>query len=126
MRVISLDHLVLTVADIEKTVSFYVHVLGMTREVFGPDQRTALRFGTQKINLHLKGREIEPKAETPTAGSGDLCFLVSGFKDLARHLADHNVPIVSGPVTVTGTMGPMMSYYIRDPDQNLIELSHYI
>ncbi len=126
MRVISLDHLVLTVTDIDKTVSFYVDVLGMTRETFGADQRTALRFGTQKINLHLKGREFEPKSETPTPGSGDLCFLVSGFKDLAKHLAAHKVPVVSGPVAVTGTMGPMMSYYVRDPDQNLIELSHYI
>jgi len=126
MRVVNLDHFVLTVADIERSVDFYVHVLGMTREIFGPAQRTALRFGTQKINLHEQGREFEPKAALPTPGSADLCFLVSGFDDLPAHLATHGVRILEGPVTRTGALGPMVSYYIRDPDQNLIELSRYL
>jgi catechol 2,3-dioxygenase-like lactoylglutathione lyase family enzyme len=125
MRVVSLDHIVLTVADLERTVDFYVRVLGMTREVFGSGKRIALRFGTQKINLHEQGREFEPKAASPTAGSADLCFLVSGFVDLPAHLAAHGVRIIEGPVQRTGTLGPIVSYYIRDPDQNLIELSRY-
>ena len=125
MRVVELDHLVLTVADIERSVDFYVRVLGMTREVFGPAQRTALRFGSHKINLHERGREFEPKAAQPTAGSADLCFIVSGFGNLPAHLAAHSVRILEGPVARTGALGPLMSYYIRDPDQNLIELSRY-
>lgn len=125
MRVTGFDHLVLTVASIERTADFYERVLGMTREVFGPERRTALRFGPHKINLHEQGREFEPKAEAPTPGSADLCFLVEGFEDIARHLAAEGVPILAGPVERTGARGPIVSYYIRDPDLNLIELSHY-
>lgn len=125
MRVVGLDHLVLTVTDIERSVDFYVRVLGMTREVFGPSQRTALRYGSHKINLHEQGREFEPKAAMPTAGSADLCFMVTGFDKLPAHLAAHGVRILEGPVPRTGALGPIESYYIRDPDQNLIELSRY-
>jgi catechol 2,3-dioxygenase-like lactoylglutathione lyase family enzyme len=125
MRVIGLDHLVLTVADIQRTVDFYTQVLGMSAETFGPDQRTALRFGTHKINLHQRGHEFEPKAERPTPGSADLCFLVAGFTDLPAHLSNHGVTVLEGPVMRTGAQGQIASYYIRDPDQNLIELSHY-
>ena len=125
MRVTGLDHFVLTVADIERSADFYVSVLGMTRETFGPAHRTALRFGSHKINLHEQGREFEPKAALPTTGSADLCFLVAGFDDLPAHLAKHGVRILEGPVKRTGALGPIVSYYIRDPDQNLIELSRY-
>ena len=125
MRVTGFDHLVLTVASIEQTASFYERVLGMTREVFGAERRTALRFGPHKINLHEQGREYEPKADAPTLGSADLCFLVEGFEAVARHLAAEGVPILDGPVERTGARGRILSYYIRDPDMNLIELSHY-
>ena len=125
MRVTGFDHLVLTVASIEQTASFYERVLGMTREVFGAERRTALRFGPHKINLHEQGREYEPKADAPTLGSADLCFLVEGFEAVARHLAAEGVPILDGPVERTGARGRILSYYIRDPDMNLIVLSHY-
>ena len=123
LRVTSLDHLVLTVADVARTVRFYVDVLGMEAEVFHPaagSVRTALKFGQQKINLHpLKG--FEPKAQRPTSGSADLCFLVDGsLDDWAAHLG----PLIEeGPIARTGATGPIMSLYLRDPDGNLIEVS---
>mgnify|MGYP005865203291 CR=1 FL=1 len=125
LRVTGFDHLVLTVASIERTAEFYVRVLGMTREVFGPDRRTALRFGSHKINLHEHGKEFEPKSAAPTPGSADLCFLVEGFDGVAEQLTAAGVEIIEGPVARTGARGPIVSYYIRDPDMNLIELSHY-
>jgi catechol 2,3-dioxygenase-like lactoylglutathione lyase family enzyme len=126
MRVINLDHLVLTVASIERTVEFYERVLGMTRQIFGDDKRTALSFGPRKINLHECGKEFEPKALVPMPGSADLCFLVDDFAAIEQHLAAAGVPILVGPVRRTGARGPIMSYYVRDPYQNLIELSHYV
>lgn len=125
MRVTGFDHLVLTVASIEQSAAFYERALGMTREIFGPERRTALRFGGHKINLHERGREFEPKSAVPTPGSADLCFLVDAFDEVAAHLAAEGVPILEGPVRRTGARGAIESYYIRDPDQNLIELSHY-
>ena len=124
-RVERLDHLVLTVASIEKTVAFYETVLGMKAERFGPDaSRMALKFGDQKINLHEVGREFEPKSATPTAGSGDLCFIVNNFTEVARHLAANGVEIIDqGPRT--GALGEIQSIYFRDPDMNLIEVSSY-
>lgn len=126
MRVTGFDHLVLTVASIERTVEFYERVLGMAREVFGPERRTALRFGPHKINLHQHGREFEPRSAKPTPGSADLCFLVEGFDGILDHLADVGVPVLEGPVERIGARGPMVSYYLRDPDMNLIELSQYL
>lgn len=126
MRVVGLDHLVLTVASIERTVAFYERVLGMTREVFGPEQRVALRFGPHKINLHEAGREFEPKSAIPTPGSADLCFLVDDLEAVPAHLADCGVSVVEGPVRRTGARGAILSYYVRDPDLNLIELSQYV
>ena len=125
MRVVGLDHLVLTVASIERSAGFHERVLGMTREVFGPERRTALRFGPHKINLHERGKEFEPKAASPTTGSADLCLLVDGFDEIPSHLAAMGVFVLKGPVERTGARGVIRSYYIRDPDQNLIELSHY-
>jgi catechol 2,3-dioxygenase-like lactoylglutathione lyase family enzyme len=117
-----LDHLVLTVADVEATVAFYEQ-LGMRREIFG-DGRVALRFGTQKLNLHRAGAEVSPHAEHPTPGSADLCFLVEGrLEDVADELATLGVAVELGPVERTGATGPIRSVYLRDPDANLVELS---
>jgi catechol 2,3-dioxygenase-like lactoylglutathione lyase family enzyme len=122
MRIASLDHLVLTVADVDATIAFYER-LGMRAESFG-DGRLALRFGGQKINLHQAGAEFEPHALRPVPGSADLCFLVEGaLGDLARLLAEAGVPIELGPVEREGAAGALESLYVRDPDGNLIELS---
>lgn len=125
-RVASLDHLVLTVADIEATIAFYSDVLGMRRETFGPQNRTALVFGQQKINLHLAGHEFEPKSERPTPGSADLCFLVDDVDAMQRALGDTGINVFEGPVQRTGATGPIRSIYVRDPDRNLIELSERV
>ncbi|MHC1561288.1 VOC family protein [Actinomycetospora sp. C-140] len=120
----SLDHLVLTVADLRATVDFYTRVLGMEERTFSG--RTALHFGDEKINLHEAGNEFEPKALRPTPGSGDLCFVVGGpIEDVAAALTDAGVTIEEGPVDRTGALGPMRSVYLRDPDRNLVELAVY-
>ncbi len=125
MQVDRIDHLVLTVKDINRTVEFYQKNLGMKKIVFG-DGRTALLFGNQKINLHQLGREFEPKAEHVTAGSADLCFIISTSIDEAIGELRHNkVNIIEGPVTRTGAMGKIISVYFRDPDGNLVEVSNY-
>ncbi len=124
MQIDHLDHLVLTVADIETTVDFYTRVLGMQAVTFG-EGRKALVFGQQKINLHQAGREFEPKAERPTPGSADLCFIaVTPLAEVIAHLQAQGVAIVEGPVQRTGATGPIRSVYVRDPDFNLIELSN--
>jgi catechol 2,3-dioxygenase-like lactoylglutathione lyase family enzyme len=126
MRVDHLDHLVLTVRDIERSVSFYTRVLGMAETTFG-DVRKALIFGSSKINLHEAGHEFEPKAALPTPGSADLCFVVGDDLDSVQaRLAAAGVEVEIGPVRRTGAVGEMVSVYIRDPDQNLIELSNYV
>jgi catechol 2,3-dioxygenase-like lactoylglutathione lyase family enzyme len=125
VRVESLDHLVLTVADIERTTAFYVEALGMQAVTFGEGRR-ALAFGQQKINLHQAGREFEPKAAHPQPGSGDLCFVSAGPMDaIVEHLRACGVPIEEGPVERTGARGPMTSVYVRDPDGNLVEIATY-
>jgi catechol 2,3-dioxygenase-like lactoylglutathione lyase family enzyme len=119
-----LDHLVLTVADIDATCAFYARVLGMTIETFGED-RKALRFGNQKINLHQAGREFEPKARQPMPGSADLCFIASTLlEQVVARLRAEGVMIEEGPVKRTGATGPIRSVYFRDPDGNLIEVSN--
>jgi len=118
------DHLVLTVRDIGATVDFYTRVLGMEKLTFG-NERQALRFGNQKINLHQAGSEFEPKAEHPTPGSADLCFVSSTpVEEIADVLCAKNVEILEGPVARTGAVGPIRSIYLRDPDKNLIEISN--
>jgi catechol 2,3-dioxygenase-like lactoylglutathione lyase family enzyme len=125
MRIDRLDHLVLTVADVDRTVAFYTVVLGMREETFGAGRR-AVSFGRQKINLHQAGREFEPKAERPTPGSADLCFITdASLEAVQRHLAELEVSIEEGPVARTGALGPIQSVYIRDPDGNLVEISTY-
>ncbi|NKQ11589.1 VOC family protein [Pseudomonas sp. SST3] len=124
MQIDHLDHLVLTVADIEATVDFYTRVLGMQEVTFG-EGRKALAFGQQKINLHQAGREFEPKAERPTPGSADLCFIVATpLDEVVAHLERLGVAIIEGPVQRTGATGPIRSVYVCDPDFNLIELSN--
>jgi catechol 2,3-dioxygenase-like lactoylglutathione lyase family enzyme len=118
----AIDHLVLTVTDMDATVGFYEQ-LGMRREVFG-DGRVALHFGGQKLNLHLAGAEIAPHAQEPTPGSADLCFLIDGqLPELEAKLVAAGQPIELGPVDRTGAQGPIRSIYLRDPDGNLVELS---
>ncbi|MEQ8671777.1 MAG: VOC family protein [Aggregatilineales bacterium] len=125
MNINHLDHLVLTVRDIERTTDFYVRVLGMEAITFG-EGRKALLFGVQKINLHEVGKEFEPKAEHPTPGSADLCFIASTpLKDVIAHLKAQNVTIVEGPVQRTGANNPILSVYFYDPDGNLIEVSNF-
>jgi catechol 2,3-dioxygenase-like lactoylglutathione lyase family enzyme len=121
-----LDHFVLTVADIGATCTFYTRVLGMEVQTFGPLQRKALHFGRQKINLHQRGTEFEPKAAHPLPGSADLCFIAAVPLDaVIAHLKACGVAIEIGPVDRTGATGAIRSVYIRDPDQNLIEISTY-
>jgi catechol 2,3-dioxygenase-like lactoylglutathione lyase family enzyme len=118
-----LDHLVLTTTDEEACTRFYVDVMGMTLETFGPG-RKAFRFGNQKINLHVKGHEFEPKAQVPMPGSLDLCFIASmPLDDVIARLKDRGVPIIEGPVMRTGATSRIRSVYVRDPDLNLIEIS---
>ncbi|MZR21489.1 VOC family protein [Sneathiella chungangensis] len=121
----NLDHLVLTVADIERTKAFYCEILGMIYEEFGEGRR-ALRFGNAKINLHLAGHEFEPKAHLAKPGTADLCFIIEGeLVEMRARLEAAGVAILEGPVKRTGARGPITSLYVRDPDLNLIELSVY-
>ncbi|MFC6176160.1 VOC family protein [Companilactobacillus huachuanensis] len=125
MHIKSIDHLVLTVADIEVTCEFYSTILDM--QVINFNQgRKALRFGNQKINLHQKGHEFEPKAKYPTPGSADLCLITeTPLKKVIVELKQNNISIEQGPIAKHGALGEIESVYIRDPDQNLIEISNY-
>jgi catechol 2,3-dioxygenase-like lactoylglutathione lyase family enzyme len=126
MRISHLDHLVLTVKDIKTTIEFYTNILGMNVQYFG-DNRVALIFGNQKINLHQAGLEFSPKAQSPIPGSADLCFLIDCEIDKAvQHVTAHGVKILEGPVKRTGATGELLSIYCRDPDDNLIELSQLL
>jgi catechol 2,3-dioxygenase-like lactoylglutathione lyase family enzyme len=125
VRVSTLDHLVLTVRDVERTIAFYSRVLGMEPVTFGAGRR-ALAFGSMKINLHQAGRELEPKAGAPLPGSADLCFLTDDSIDaVIATMAEHGVEIVEGPVRRTGALGAITSVYVRDPDTNLVEIGVY-
>jgi catechol 2,3-dioxygenase-like lactoylglutathione lyase family enzyme len=123
LTVASLDHLVLTVADIERTTRFYTSVLGMEARTF--DQgRVALHFGSQKINLHEVGHVVDPNVRHATPGSADLCFLTEDtLSDVIASLGAHSVQIIEGPCPRTGSRGPMTSVYFYDPDENLIEIA---
>jgi catechol 2,3-dioxygenase-like lactoylglutathione lyase family enzyme len=121
--VTGLDHLVLTVADLEATVRFYREGLGMSLEHFDGD-RTALHFGSQTINLHLAGKEFEPKALQPIPGSADLCFVTDRpLDEVIDRLAAIGHAVIEGPVERTGATGRLISIYARDPDGNLIEIA---
>jgi len=123
-----LDHLVLTTQHEDACIDFYTRVLGMTLESFvggaPPVLRRAFKFGNQKINLHIKGKEFEPKAHIPTPGSLDLCFIAeNSLNEVIAKLQAESLPIIEGPVIRTGAVSKINSVYIRDPDQNLIEIS---
>lgn len=125
MDIDRIDHVVMTVRDIESTCGFYTRVLGM-RVVTFAEGRKALAFGRQKINLHQAGREFEPKAARPTPGSVDLCLIATQpLASVIAHLHACGVAVVEGPVAKTGAVGPIRSVYFRDPDDNLIEVSTY-
>ena len=125
MKIDRIDHVVLTVQDIDTTCEFYSRVLGMNVVTFGAG-RIALVFGAQKINLHQAGREFEPKANRPTPGSADICLIAAvPLAQVIAHLDVCGIPIIEGPTTRTGAKGPIQSVYFRDPDSNLIEVSTY-
>lgn len=122
-----LDHFVLTTAQPEETIRFYTEVLGMTLETFRNGQRQALKFGKQKINIHVKGKEYEPKAHAPGVGTLDFCFIASvPLAHVIAKLNQHQVKIIEGPCIKTGAMGEIRSVYFRDPDLNLVEVSEYL
>jgi catechol 2,3-dioxygenase-like lactoylglutathione lyase family enzyme len=126
-----LDHLVLTTSKEIECVDFYTRILGMKLEIFlggtPPVERKALKFGNQKINLHIKGKEFEPKANIPTPGSLDLCFIADrSIREVIEILNKEKWPIVEGPVIRTGATAKINSVYVRDPDDNLIEISEIL
>jgi catechol 2,3-dioxygenase-like lactoylglutathione lyase family enzyme len=121
-----LDHFVLTTAQPDAVVRFYTEVLGMKAEIFGKG-RLALKFGQQKINIHVRGREYEPKAHAPGIGTLDFCFIAAvPLEQVIASLEKHKVAIIEGPCTKTGAMGAIRSVYFRDPDLNLVEVSEYV
>jgi catechol 2,3-dioxygenase-like lactoylglutathione lyase family enzyme len=126
LKITRLDHIVLTVRNLDATCQFYTDVLGMDIVTFG-NGRKALHFGQQKINLHEAGKEFEPKAHVPTPGSADLCFITeTPISIVVEKLEQAGVTIEEGPVNRTGALGKITSVYFRDPDKNLIEVSNYI
>ena len=125
MKIQRIDHLVLTVRDIDASCAFYTMVLGMQEISFGQGRRAVI-FGDQKINFHQVGKELEPKALRPTPGSEDLCFTTNrSMPEIIAHLQSCGAEIIEGPVKRAGASGSMTSVYIRDPDQNLIEVATY-
>ena len=129
MNIVRVDHFVLTVKNIEETTRFYSSVFGMDIERYssGGIQRTALRFGGQKINLHQVGKEFKPGAERPVPGSGDFCLISdTPLSEIVIELGHFGVQILEGPIMRTGATGPLESIYIRDPDKNLVEVSNLI
>ena len=123
-----IDHIVLTTRDKEACIRFYTQALGMTLEKFRTptEERLALKFGSQKINLHEWGREFTPRAHVAAPGTLDLCFIASiPLESVMARLKEAHVPILDGPVAKTGAMGPIRSVYVRDPDLNLVEISVY-
>ena len=131
LEIQSIDHIVMQAADVAKTVKFYTEILGMQHQEFQPPAggpvRQSLNFGRQKINLHDASSPYVPHAANPVAGSVDLCFITTHpIADWQAHLTGHGIDIEEGPVRKTGANGPLISLYIRDPDQNLIEISNYL
>lgn len=125
MKITHLDHLALTVANIETTTDFYQRTLGLEKQTFGGGW-VALKFGHQKINLHQAGKEYEPNAQAPTPGSADLCFVTeTPLAGAMQQVRDGGVEIIAGPVERAGATGPITSFYFRDPDLNLIEVCCY-
>ncbi|MFP6757685.1 MAG: VOC family protein [Alphaproteobacteria bacterium] len=125
MNITGLDHIVFTVRDMERSCDFYRRILGMEVVTFGDDRR-ALTFGDQKINLHQAGNEITPNARAAAPGTADVCFVTdTPIDDVLATLAEFLVEIERGPMPQTGARGAMTSVYFRDPDENLIEIARY-
>ena len=126
MHIDRFDHIVLTVRSIRATVDFYTSVLGMEARKFG-DGRMALHFGRQKINLHESGNVVDVNVLHATAGSADICFITEvPMQQVQAHLASCGVSVITGPVARTGATGELRSVYIRDPDENLIEIANLL
>jgi catechol 2,3-dioxygenase-like lactoylglutathione lyase family enzyme len=126
MRITSLDHIVLVVASIERTLAFYTRILGMQALELRPG-RWALHFGNQKLNLQELGVSVDPLAKVPTPGSADFCLLTDvPIEEVVAHLVRYDVPLVDGPVRRTGAVGPLQSVYFYDPDRNLVEVSNQL
>ena len=126
MEIDRIDHVVMTVQSVADTCAFYERVLGMRSVTFAGDRR-AVAFGRQKINLHQAGREFEPKADLAAPGTVDICLITTTpLAEVVAHLGRCEVPIIEGPVSKTGALGPIRSVYFRDPDRNLIEVSNYV
>ena len=125
-----IDHIVLTVTDIETTTQFYEKAFGFEREFFrGPEgqSRHAIRFGDMKINLQDRDTDTPTKARVPTIGSGDFCLIAAlPLDQVIAHLHAHNIAIDTGPVPRRGALGPLRSIYVRDPDGNLVEVAEYV
>ena len=126
MKINAIDHIVMTVGSVDKTCAFYSQILGMDITTFG-NGRKALSFGVQKFNLHQAGEERAPNAHVPMPGSIDLCLITdTPIGEVAQHLRSVDVEIIKGPIKRAGAIGPIISLYLRDPDQNLIEISNYL
>lgn len=126
MKIDRLDHLVLTVRNLDRTCKFYSQVLGIEVVTFG-EGRKALHFGQQKLNLHVVGKELEPKAQHPAVGSTNFCLITDlPLEQVIQHLKACSVEIIEGPVKRTGAIGQLISVYLHDPDGNLIEVSNYL
>jgi catechol 2,3-dioxygenase-like lactoylglutathione lyase family enzyme len=127
VTVASLDHLVLTVRDIERTCAFYEQALGMQRRTFGADRRTALHFGTQKLNLHPTSKVLDPNVKHATPGSADLCFLTATpIPEVEAHLERLGIAVILGPINRADAQGELRSVYCYDPDENLIEIANLV
>jgi len=123
-----IDHIVLTTRDLQGCLHFYCDVLGMKQERFKTptEERLALKFGSQKINVQEWGKEFTPRAHVAAPGTLDLCFIASiALREVIERLKKNNIPLLEGPVKKTGAQGPIMSVYVRDPDLNLVEISEY-
>ncbi|WP_102348896.1 VOC family protein [Bacillus sp. Marseille-P3661] len=120
-----IDHIVLTVKDVERTVDFYSNVLGMEVQVYGGKWKT-MAFGQQRINLHELGSEVPIRAQNPTPGSADICLIASTpIEEVIQHVKAKGVEIEEGPIMRAGALGQLESIYFRDPDNNLVEVSNY-
>ena len=132
MKLEKIDHVVITVKDLKKTIDFYTNALGMKLEKFSSSLddnqfRYAVSFGSQKINIHEEIKPIKPNALNPSSGSMDICFISKNkINDWVHHLVKKGINIEIGPERKTGTLGPILSIYIRDPDFNLIEISNQL
>ena len=131
MKLEKIDHVVITVKNLNKTIDFYTNILGMKLEEFSSldnDQiRYAMSFGSQKINIYDEKKPIKPNALNPSSGSMDICFISKNkIKDWVHHLVKKGINIEIGPEKKTGALGPILSIYIRDPDFNLIEISNQL